>query len=287
MANLKEIKRRIGSVKKTRQITSAMKLVATAKLRRAKDAATSAKPYQKQLADLLSRVASKVGDDSENPLLASRAEVHKRLLVVITSDRGLCGPFNNALLRKTGEFVGSNGACDVIAIGKKARNYMQSNDLNMLEAIVDYSKTPKMEMVIPLCETLVSGFVDGTYDEIYVVYNQFVNAIVQTPTFSKILPMRVETTDDAAPSDSAADYVYEPSAEAVLAQLLPLYLENSVLGAFLQTEAGEHAARMTAMDNATKNSSELIDNLTLEFNRARQAAITTELTEIVSGAEAL
>ncbi len=287
MANLKDIKRRIGSVKKTRQITSAMKLVAAAKLRRATEAAQAARPYQQQLSGLLGRVGSKVGDSATDPLLQSSDTVSKVLVVVLTSDRGLCGAFNNTLLKRSMEFFKELPETDIVVYGTKGKEFFKAKGASVHEEHAGYTSAPKMELVRPLCEGIVTGFTNGTYDEVYVIYNLFVNAITQTPTFSKVLPMRVDASDDDSAAASSSDYLYEPSAEEVLAKLLPLYLQITVLNAFLQTEAGEHAARMTAMENATKNAGEMIDKLTLTYNRARQAAITTEITEIVSGAEAL
>jgi F-type H+-transporting ATPase subunit gamma len=303
MANLKEIRNRIGSVKKTKQITSAMKLVAGAKLRKATERAFAARPYRNQLEAVLKRVAAAAGEGLDEPLLKSRAEVKKVLVVLLTSDRGLCGPFNNTLLRNAWDWIGEKRAkgveVDVRVYGRKGQAFFRRIKETPADQVTDYARTPKMDLVRPLTSAMVAGFVDLQYDEVYVVYNKFVSVMVQRPTFDRVLPLSVAaTTPDAggeaapvaAPSAEAAaatDYRFEPAAPEIVGALLPLFLQTLVLGAFLETEAGFFAAQMTAMDNATKNASDLIDRLTLSYNRARQAAITKEIIEIVSGAAAL
>ena len=287
MPNLKDIKRRMGSVKKTRQITSAMKLVSGAKLRKATVAATSARPYKDKMQGVLVRVAGSAGADADSPLLKPVENPKSALLVIITTDRGLCGAFNNALLRRTEDFIGKqekNGvSCDILVYGRKGRDYLKARKYSLLDAILDHTKKPKMDLVRELSTRVVSAFTAGDYDQIYLVSSEFVNVLVQRPQFQQVLPLSVETDDD----EENVEYQYEPGPNEILGSLLPLYLRTLLLQGFLETEAGEHAARMTAMDNATRNASDLLDQLTLDYNRARQAAITSEIIEIVSGAEAL
>lgn len=297
MANLKEIKRRIGSVKKTRQITSAMKLVSGAKLARASQAATAAQPYQRHIAGVLQRVGAAAGDSVDSPLLRSRP-VKRALIVVITSDRGLCGGFNNNLSKRAQAWIAeqteSGVQVELTVYGRKANDYFRNRGFTVEEPVLNYAKRPKMELVEQLGDRAEPGFVDGTYDAVYLAYNVFENTISQVPSIVQLLPLSLsaeepEQTGAAEPSTDAqmVEFEFEPGATALLDALLPLYLRTLILQAFLETEAGEHAARMTAMDNATRNASDLIGALTLEYNRARQAAITTEIIEIVSGAEAL
>lgn len=289
MADLKAIRVRINSVKKTRQITQAMKLVAAAKLRGADARAKAAKPYQHQLRDVLARVAARAGEVSD-PLLRKPEATKHALLVVFASDRGLCGGFNNNLLRRAVVWVGQKKAegleVTVRVYGRKARDFFKTRGVAVADAVVQYDKTPKMDLVRAVSDHMVSGFTSGTYDEVYLGYNVFVNAATQRPEFVQVLPLSVDAPGAAAEA-SLVDYLYEPSPSALLAAILPLYLRTLVLQSFLETEAGEHGARMMAMDNATRNASDLIARLTLEYNRARQAAITKEITEIVAGAEAL
>lgn len=293
MPNLKDIKTRIVSVKKTRQITSAMKLVAAAKLKGATERATAAQPYQQKLKQVLGRLGERVdGDAAElNPLLSQRDEVKKVLLVLLTSDRGLCGGFNNNLMRRAQPWIADRiegeVSVEVRVFGRKGRDFCKSRGIDFTDSVLDYAKTPKMDLVRPLSNVMVEGYASGEFDEVWLGYNIFENAASQVPTFSKVLPLSVDADEADDTSGNMVDYIYEPSPQALLESLIPLYLRTLVLQAFLETEAGEFGARMLAMDNATRNAGDLIDRLSLEYNRARQAAITTEITEIVSGAEAL
>jgi F-type H+-transporting ATPase subunit gamma len=292
MPNLRDIRTRIQSVIKTRQITQAMKLVAAAKLRGATDRALAAQPYQGTLRAVLGRVSSgQGGGDDQNPLLRTPEQVKKVLLVLYTSDRGLCGGFNNVLMRRSLTWMAERRAdgveIEVRVFGRKGRDFCNVRQIKPTDAVLDYARTPKMELVRPIADTAVRGFVEGEYDEVWVGYNLFKSAATQIPTFSRVLPLALDGQGDGADGGESADYLYEPGAGQLLDSLLPLYLRTLFLQAFLDTEAGEFAARMMAMDAATRNAGELIKTLTLQYNRARQAAITTEITEIVSGAEAL
>ncbi len=288
MANLKDIKRRIGAVTNTRQITKAMKMVAGAKLRRATEAATSARPYQQSLTRVLQRVAEGAGTDASHPLLESHEKVSDIAVVVFGSDRGLCGSFNNQLFRKLEDFV-SKAEADgksvrLFTFGKKARGYFSYRGYTLENSVQDLDNQRYTEYVAELADALRAGFTSGTFQEVHLAYSDFQSVMTQVPSFSQLLPLSVSGDSE---SQGEGDYKYEPNSQEILNTLLPLYLQTLLLQSFLETEAGEHASRMTAMDSATRNASDIIDNLTLEYNRARQAAITTELIEIVSGAEAL
>jgi F-type H+-transporting ATPase subunit gamma len=287
MASLRDIRTRIASVKNTRQITNAMKMVSAAKLRRATEAATSARPYQQTLTRTLRRVAASAGD-VENPLLQAHAEVKKVLVVIVTSDRGLCGGFNGTLNRRTEDFIRKHRAeghvVTLRTYGRKSRDFFKSRGFGTDTARTDLTRHEFVAEASSLADLLTAEFVSGGFDEAFIAYNQFKSTLVQVPSFNRVLPIAIEGGEADGPS---ADFLYEPNGEVILGALLPKYLRTLLLQAFLETEAGEHAARMTAMDNATRNASDLISALTLEYNRGRQAAITKELIEIVSGAEAL
>lgn len=291
MPNLKDIKTRIVSVQKTKQITSAMKLVAAAKLKGATDRATAAQPYQTKLREVLGRVSAKAGESVSDPLLRKPAQVRRVLLVMFTSDRGLCGGFNNNLMRRAVPWIEARKAEGVEVVvrvfGRKGRDFCRARAVPVAGVVIDYAKEPKMDLVRGLSDVAVSGFTAGEFDEVWLGYNTFVNAATQTPGFAQVLPLSVEATPGATGAADDAEYLYEPDPGSILGTLLPLYLRTLLLQAFLETEAGELGARMVAMDNASRNASDLIGALSLQYNRARQAAITTEITEIVSGAEAL
>jgi F-type H+-transporting ATPase subunit gamma len=285
MASLRDIRTRIGATKNTRQITNAMKMVSAAKLRRATEAAVSARPYQQMLGATLRRIAA-ASTDVEDALLQPRPEVSRILVIVIGTDRGLCGGFNGNLNRKTEaqlrQLKADGKHVSVLTYGRKPRDHfkLRGFDISNARSVTSAKFT---DAVSELSAEVTTGFVDGTYDEVYLAYNQFKNAIQQIPVFPRILPIALDPAVDAG----GTEYAYEPSGPEILSVLLPLYLRTLLLQAFLETEAGEHAARMSAMDNATRNASDLIKSLTLDYNRGRQAAITKELIEIVSGAEAL
>jgi F-type H+-transporting ATPase subunit gamma len=290
VANLKDIRNRIASVKKTRQITAAMKLVASVKLRAATHRALSAQPYKNKLASVLGRLGEKTGGDASHDLLKQPSEVKRVLLVVLTADKGLCGGFNNTLLRRTMGWIKakreSGVEVRVRTFGRKGREFFKLRGIELDDSVIEYARTPKLDLVRPLAVHMVQGFTAGEYDEVYLGFNVFQNALMQVPTFSKVLPLSVEPGSESSEA-GGVDYLYEPNPQTLLDTLLPLYLQTLLLQSFLETEAGELAARMNAMENATKNAGELIGNLTLQYNRARQAAITTEIIEIVAGAEAL
>ncbi len=286
MASLRDTRRRITSVKNTRQITRAMKLVAGAKLRRATDAATAAKPYQQTLSRVLSRVVSNAGE-VEHPLLNIPNNGEDIIVAVLTSDRGLCGAFNSQLLRtiqgEVDALIADGKNVRILAYGKKGVGYFTSRGYKVEESTIDIDPESYTDIADKLADKLMAEMADDGFEKAFVAYNDYRSVMSQEPTFAQVLPMVLDTEDDG----SGGDFIYEPDGNEILGRLLPMALRTQIFQTFLETQAGEQAARMAAMDNATRNASDLIDSLTLVYNRARQAAITTELTEIVSGAEAL
>lgn len=289
MASLRDIRTRIASVKSTKQITSAMKMVAAAKLRRATDAAHSARPYQETLTRTLQRVAS-ASKDIQHPLLEARPVVKNVLVVIVGTDRGLCGGFNANRDRRVLEFLqklSAEGKTVVVrTYGKKPRDFFKSRGFQAADAITDIKPPVFQPTVQALSDVLTEGFTNGQFDEAWLCYNQFKSTLTQIPTMTQVLPLSLA----AGAGDGGAasvDYKYEPDGAQIIATLLPLYLRTQLFQAFLENEAGFFASQMTAMDSSTRNATDLIDRLTLEYNRSRQASITKELIEIISGAEAL
>ena len=292
MATLRDIRDRIGSVKNTRKITRAMKLVAGAKLARATQAAMAAKPYQDTLSRVLVRVVEAAGD-VEHPLLTRPENEDDVLVVALSADRGLCGNFNSsvnkATLTRIRELQGQGKNVRVICFGKKIWEYLKSRpDIDIVAYTIDLDPKQYPSIANALTDKLVGELLGNGFSQCFLSYNTYVSVMVQEARFDQVLPMQIDTTVDTEEQEAgSAEYLYEPSGEAILGRLLPMALQGRVLQAFLETQAGEQAKRMTAMDAATRNASDLISALTLDYNRARQAAITKELIEIVSGAEAL
>ncbi|MBO8172008.1 MAG: F0F1 ATP synthase subunit gamma [Bacillaceae bacterium] len=288
MEGTREIKRRIKSVQNTRQITKAMKMVAAAKLRRAQERAEQSRPYAEKMREVIVSIASGT-TGVKHPMLQTR-EVKKTGYIVITSDRGLAGGFNANILRKLASIIRerhkSKDEYAVIAIGKKGADFLRRREYPVLDQITGLSDTPTFADIKPIAAKAVDMFAEGEFDELYVLYNEFVSAIQQTPKEVRLLPLQ-EMAVDGQDQKESSQYEYEPSAEEVLNELLPKYAETLIFSAMLDSKASEFGARMTAMGNATDNASEMIDKLTLSFNRARQAAITQEISEIVGGANAL
>ncbi len=286
MASLRDTRRRIASVKNTRQITRAMKLVAGAKLRRATDAATAAKPYQQTLSRVLSRVVANAGE-VEHPLLQVPDNEKDIVVAVLTSDRGLCGGFNSQLLRaaqaQIDALVADGKNVRIFAYGKKGVAHFSNRGYDVEERTIEVEPAAYTFEADKLADKLMVELAGNGFEKAYIAYNEYRSVMVQDPTFTQVLPMVLDEDKDAA----GGDFIYEPDGTEILGRLLPMALKTQIFQAFLETQAGEQAARMAAMDSASRNASELIDSLTLVYNRARQAAITTELTEIVSGAEAL
>jgi F-type H+-transporting ATPase subunit gamma len=288
MPSLRDIRRRIASVKNTQQITSAMKMVSAAKLQRAQDRVMAARPYSEHLHQLIAQLDTRV-QSRAHPLLTPREE-GKTLLVVVTSDRGLCGGFNANVQRAAAELVrqrGGSAAVDVIAVGRKGRDFLTYRRIDLRTAYTDlFVRQVAYEQARELAVQLLQAYEQEGYREVLVIYNRFRSAIHQEVTTLRLLPLSAHTSADAEPTE-AFDYLYEPSPVQVLDSLLRREVEVQLFQIFLESFAGEHGARMTAMDSATENASEMIASLTLTFNRARQAAITKELIEVVSGADAL
>ena len=298
MASLRDIKRRIQSVKNTRQITKAMKMVSGAKLKRATDRAVAARPYQESLSRVLGRVAAAAGDTITHPLLVQHEQVEKVLVVVMGSDRGLCGSFNGNIFRRLERHIEkereSGKTVSLRTFGKKARGHFGRRNYNIVSSVTDLTFLGYADAALVLADQLSAEFANGDVHEVWLAYNYFKSAGTQIPTITRLLPLSVAAGGKdggaAAPPGGAAgsvEYKYEPDGQRLLDILLPMQLRTILLQALLDTEAGEHAARMAAMDNATRNAGDLISSLTLVYNRGRQAAITKELIEIVSGAEAI
>ncbi|MDT0620538.1 ATP synthase F1 subunit gamma [Croceitalea vernalis] len=283
MANLKEIRNRIASVSSTMQITSAMKMVSAAKLKKAQDAITAMRPYSDKLTELLQSLSASLDGDAGSKYADNR-EVNKVLVVAITSNRGLCGAFNTNILKQCAVLkeTYSEKQIDFVAIGKKANDALGKKD-TVLTNHSDVYDDLTFENVSEIAENLMHRFVEGDYDKIELVYNKFKNAatqIVMSEQFLPIVPMEGDTS-------GAADYIFEPSKPEIVEQLIPKSLKTQLFKAIRDSFASEHGARMTAMHKATDNATELRDQLKLTYNKARQAAITNEILEIVGGAEAL
>jgi len=261
-------------------------MVAAAKLRRAQSAALAARPYSDKLKEVVTNIASSAGS-VKHPMLQKRP-IQRTAYLVVTSDRGLAGGLNTNLLRKFTSVLGekhkSKDEYEIYVIGRKGRDYLTRRNYSLADVITGISDSPTFSDIKPIASAAVEGFEAGKYDEIYLVYNQFVNALTQKPSLKQLLPLDASEFGDK--KGASADYEYEPSAEEVLNALLPKYAETLVYSGMLENKACEFGSRMTAMGNATKNATKMIDALTLTYNRARQAAITQEIAEIVGGANA-
>ncbi|MGD2114187.1 MAG: ATP synthase F1 subunit gamma [Acidobacteriota bacterium] len=325
MANLLDIKRRIRSVKNTQQITKAMKMVAAAKLRRSQDRILATRPYALELAKVTSKLAqaarhpdvdqeleapdrepeleifgdedslessrgsSRDGGGEAHPLLQERPE-KRVLLAVVTGDRGLAGSFNANVLRHSQQVLGRWDDLELLLLGKKGADFYGRRSVPIRKAYRDLFTEVTYERAREIAADVSEAYSTGEYDAVYVIYNQFKSVMQQELTEERLLPIPVEGEEADAGTEigvPGGSYIYEPSPEGILTQILPRYIDFQVYRVLLESQAAEHAARMTAMDSATKNAGEMIDKLTLSYNRARQAEITTELIEVVSGANAL
>ena len=286
MANLKEIKRRIQSVKNTQQITKAMKLVAASKLRKAQQAILDARPYAIKMMDVINHLAARCNSDL-HPMLDDR-EGKRTLLLIITSDKGLCGGFNGSIIRKTAQYLKDNDQNEnsLIVAGKKGNDIFSNRPVTIVEDLVGWTKDFDYLKAQASGGNLATMFSENKIDKVLVVYNEFKSVMQQEVVVEQLLPVVPEKVEQGKDS-VAMDYIYEPDEETILNVLLKRYVADVVYRAFLESSASEHGARMTAMDSASRNAGEMIDGLTLTYNKARQAYITKELIEIVNGAEAL
>ena len=289
MATLKDILRKIGAVKKTQQITRAMNMVAAAKLRTTQGRMESFEPYASKFAEVLGNLATRI-DPEIHPLLVKKEEVSKVELLHFTSDRGLCGSFNGNTINVAEKWVkeqqDSGKDCALTLVGKKGRDYFSRRGFNVTESHVQIYGKIDISFINQMARSFIERYLNDEVDEVYMIYTRFLSMAKQEPTLVKLLPIEPPKTGEDA-EEGAAEYLCEPSAEELLIELLPKHISVQIFNAFLQNEVSEHAARMAAMDNATKNCSEMVENLTLVYNKARQAAITAELMDIVGGAEAI
>ena len=285
MANLKEIRNRIGSVSSTMQITSAMKMVSAAKLKKAQDSIIAMRPYSIKLTELIQSLTSSNSSDADN-ILSVKREINNILIVAITSNRGLCGAFNSNILKEV-QFLIKNkfksSKVSIMTIGKKGTEFFAKKNLVYSSHDEIYDNL-NYENVSSIAQKIMDSFIDGSFDKVILVYNQFKNAATQIIKSEGFLPLENETSDQ---NPEVNNYIYEPSEELVLKELIPKALKIQLLKSIKDSIASEHGARMTAMHKATDNATELRDQLKLSYNKARQAAITNEILEIVGGAEAL
>lgn len=292
MPSLKDLKNRIETVKSTRKITKAMQMVAAAKLRRAQEAAEAARPYAERFNAVLGALAASVGDSESAPkLLRGTGSDQTHLLVVMTAERGLCGGFNSSIVKlarkRAQELLGAGKTVKIITVGKKGRDQLRRDLGDHLVGHVDLTEVKRVGYANAqeIARDVLSRFDEGEFDVATIYYARFENVVTQHPTEQQIIPAKFDAPEEDAATSTVYDY--EPDEEAILADLLPRGVATQIFAALLENAASEQGARMSAMDNATRNAGEMIDRLTIQYNRSRQAVITNELIEIISGAEAL
>lgn len=294
MANLRDIRNRITSIKNTQQITKAMKMVAAAKLRKAQQRMTETRPFALKLKQMAGRLLA--GANKENPLLRQPVEIRKVAMIIVGSDRGLCGGFNNNLFRTVENHIASELAeyqnastLDLYTIGKKADQYFKKRNYQVVASWPGFFESLNYLDTSEIMNSLSDAFQAEEYDKVLIAFNEFKTVIAQNRVITEVLPLQLSDLGGDKPVDekSVTDYIYEPDAATILSELLPLYLNMQLWRAVLESNASEQGARMAAMDNATENGKELEQELSLKYNQARQSAITTEISEIVSGAAAL
>jgi len=291
MPALKDVKNKISAVKKTKQITKAMNMVASAKLRNAQARIERFRPYADKFYEMLGELA-KGADPSVHPLLEAREEVKTVLLLVITSDRGLCGAFNHniiqAAIKVARAKIAEGKTVKIMCVGRKARDAFRRRGLDIVASYVNEMGSFDFTLASRIGSEVISGYIGGVYDEVTMAFGKFISLARQEPTLLPVLPLSpAAAVGDKEPVGAKVEYVYEPSVEGLLAELLPRFVNVQIYRGLLDTSASEHAARMRAMDNATRNCDDLVSSLTLVYNKARQAAITKELMDIVGGSEAL
>ncbi|ADY57535.1 ATP synthase F1 subcomplex gamma subunit [Syntrophobotulus glycolicus DSM 8271] len=281
MAGIRDIRRRIRSVANMQQITKAMKMVAAAKLRKSQEKVVASRPYSKQIQDVLSRLVQ-VQTDVSHPLLEKRP-VKKVGYILVTSDRGLCGGFNANLIRLTRSLLEENKGVNVglVAVGRKGNDYFGKGRAEVIRSITGLGDNPDYGVARQVAQEVIKLYTSGELDEVYLVYSKFISVLTQEPSLQKLLPI------ESSGEKPAGLYTFEPEPQQMLERLLPKYIESQLFSALLESKAGEMGAKMTAMDSATENAKDMIAKLTLAMNRARQAAITKEISEIVGGAAAL
>lgn len=289
MATLRDILRKIGAVKKTQQITKAMYMVAASKLRTTQGRMENFKPYAGKFAEVLGNLASGI-DPEIHPLLVKKEEVSRVELLHFTADRGLCGSFNGNTVNAAEKWIKGqkdNGRdCSLTLVGKKGRDFFRKQGANITESHIQIYGKIDISFINQMTRGFITRYLSDEIDEVHMIYTRFISMAKQEPTLVKLIPIEPPQRE-AGTEEKAAEYLCEPSAEELLIELLPKHINVQIYNAFLQNEVSEHAARMSAMDNATRNCREIVENLTLVYNKARQAAITAELMDIVGGAEAI
>jgi F-type H+-transporting ATPase subunit gamma len=292
MPNLKDLKNRIESVKSTRKITKAMQMVAAAKLRKAQEAAEQARPYAEKMSIVIEKLAFSTNASSNSPLLVGNGKDKTHLIIVATSERGLCGAFNSSIVRLAknhiNHLISDGNHIKILTIGKKGREQLKRDFGDYMIEHVDLAEIKKISYddASNISDNIISKFFDNEFDIATIFYNQFESVISQIPQSSQLIPIKFKS-DELTNDDNISNFVYEPDEQEIIEDLLPKAISTKVFTALLENGASEQGARMSAMDNATRNAGEMIDKLTIQFNRSRQAAITNELIEIISGAEAL
>ena len=295
MPNLLDIRRRLKSVKNTQQITKAMKMVSAAKLKRAQDRVVTARPFANKMTEVLTGLADRTDEDFHHPLLDARGD-ERYLLVLITADKGLCGAFNTNLIKAAQAFINENSGkhVEIVAVGRKGRDFFRRRPTGVSNEYVGLTGKGRVEFseALEVARDVINRFTeDAAIDKVFIIYNEFRSVLSQRVVTEQLLPVArtADVAESATPAGgvSMVDYIYEQPADEIFSRLLPRLVETQIFRALLESVASEHGARMTAMDSASKNARELIDSLTLNMNRVRQAAITNEIIEVVSGAAAL